>query len=381
LAETVDLEVYYCHRQTPSGQAGAGFGVAFDWDVPMFDGYSHRFLHNRARRPDVSSFWGCDTPEIAGMIERARFDAFIVQGWAMRSFWQAIAACRRSRTPVLVRGDSHLLKSRQGMWRLVKYPVYRTFIPRFDAYLVVGARSREYLLHYGARNDRMFFTPHAVDNDFFMTRAAALHPERARLRAQWGIPVDAVVALFAGKMIAVKRPQDFVRGVGRAGEDGPDIWGLMAGDGPLRPAAETLARENNWRVRFCGFRNQTEMPGVYAASDVLVLPSQESWGLVVNEAMASGLPAVVSDAVGCLPDLVKPSHTGEVFAHGDVAGLASTLSRLARDVPGMRALGEQAARHIERYSISEAVSGTLAALRAVRRQSGSASLQRHAVKG
>ena len=77
-----------------------------------------------------------------------------------------------------------------------------------------------------------------------------------------------------------------------------------------------------------GFRNQTELPGLYAAADVLVLPSDgdETWGLVVNEAFACGLPAVVSDAVGCGPDLVEEGATGAVFALDDVGSLQTRLS-------------------------------------------------------
>src|SRR5436309_3266717 len=90
LAQVVDLQVFYCHRQTPQGQGEAGFGVAFDWDIPLLDKYQCCFLPNRARKPNVSSFFGCDTPEISQIIQRELFNAFIVHGWAVKSFWQAI---------------------------------------------------------------------------------------------------------------------------------------------------------------------------------------------------------------------------------------------------------------------------------------------------
>src|SRR5438105_12969454 len=109
IAKVFDLHVFYCHRQTPEAQGAAGFGLPFDWDVPMLEGYQWRFLTNRSRHPDVSYFFGCDTPEIRQIIRDQHFDAFIVHGWAMKSFWQAIIACRKNDTPVLVRGDCQLM--------------------------------------------------------------------------------------------------------------------------------------------------------------------------------------------------------------------------------------------------------------------------------
>jgi glycosyltransferase involved in cell wall biosynthesis len=366
LAQAFDLKIYYSHRQTPGGQARAGFGVAFEWDVPLLEGYSYSFLPNRARSPDVSSFFGCNTPEIARIIRSGGFDAFIVQGWATLSFWQAIVACWQSGTPVLVRGDSQLLSPRRRLVRVAKRPLYRFFIPRFDAYLVVGQRARDYYTHYGADPARMFFTPHGVDNDFFQTRADVFRAEREHIRLAWGIPNAATVFLFVGKLTNVKQPFDFVRAVGEAARAQPNTWGLVVGDGGLRPALEAMVMKARWPVRFAGFLNQSEMPKAYVASDVLVLPStSETWGLVVNEAMASGLPAVVSDRVGCAPDLVRSGETGEVFSCGAVSQLAAILARLGGDASVVSRLGSAAQRLVQRYSPEEAVKGTVDAVQFV----------------
>jgi glycosyltransferase involved in cell wall biosynthesis len=109
---------------------------------------------------------------------------------------------------------------------------------------------------------------------------------------------------------------------------------------------------------FYGFVNQTELPAIYAAADAIVLPSRsETWGLVVNEAMACGLPAVVSDTVGCAPDLVEPRTTGAVFAMGNIAALAQAIqSVFALDLPSTR---RHLTERIEAYSPAAAASGIL----------------------
>lgn len=321
LAMRCDLTVFFAHRQTPEQQARAGFGVAFDWDVDLLSGYHSRFLTNVARRPSTDRFDGCDTPEIAEEIARGRFDAFVVPGWALRSYWQAASACRRLAVPILVRGDSQLGSQRNRAVRAAKALVFPYLLRRFDGYLYVGQRNREYLLHYGVPEHRLFFSPHCVDNDAFATaslkvRRAAPPRDRGRRRV-----------LFAGKLVARKHPADVLGAVARLHEHTEAVF---AGSGDLEADLRKIAAESALPAEFLGFVNQSELPAVYASADLLVLPSdgRETWGLVVNEAMACGIPAVVSDAVGCGPDLVDEGATGAVFPFGDVAALAAAIERV-----------------------------------------------------
>ena len=363
LARRLDLHVYFAHRQTAAGQAAAGFGVAFEWDVDLLSGYPHTFLTNVADRPSPDTFGGCNTPEIRDAIARERFDAFLVTGWNTRSFWQAITSSWRTGTPLLVRGDSHLQTPRSWSRRMAKEVAYRAFIPRFSAYLVVGQRNRDYYLHYGADPDRFFDAPHFVDIDRFGDMSS--QHDRSDLRVRHGIRPDSRVVLFAGKFTDVKRPLDFVHAVAQLADRDANVEGVMVGDGPLRPAVEDAIERTDAPIHLLGFRNQSEMPAAYALADVLALPSEhETWGLVVNEAQACGLPVVATDGVGCAPDLLVGEPSGRTYPVGDVDALADALARLtrhARTEPLQRALREI----VDRHSIAKAVDGTLAAVRFV----------------
>ena len=318
LAKACDLTVYFAHRQTGEGQANAGFGVAFEWDVDLLAGYRSRFLTNVAREPSTDRFAGCDTPGIRQEIADGRFDAFVVPGWGLRSYLQAVGACRRARVPIMVRGDSQLPGQRNAAVRLAKALAYPRMMRRFDGYLYVGKRSREYFEHYGARPSRLFFAPHCVDNDAFgsVRRTDRSSCQRARL-------------LFAGKLIERKHPLDLIRAAMLLQGRGVGVEVAFAGSGELDDGLRRAAEQAGLPVVFHGFVNQSALPATYAAADLLVLPSdgRETWGLVVNEAMACGLPAVVSDAVGCGPDLIEEGITGAVFPLGDVARLADAIAR------------------------------------------------------
>ncbi len=337
LAGRLDLTVFYAHRATANDQSKAGFGVGFEWDIDLFSGYKHEFLQNVAADPGLDHFTGVDTPEIGSRLRTGNFDAVLLTGWFRKCFLQALWAAKRQHIPVLVRGDSHLDTPRAVWKRWAKEVAYPVFLRMFDGALIVGERNRAYWRHYRYPESRMFDSPHCVDNDWFSSRST--DAARASLRSKLGIAPETIVILFAGKLVDFKRPLDVIAAARLMKMQGIDIAVLVAGAGPLDQALKTEAREAQVCLHALGFCNQSEMPGVYAAADVLVLPStgRETWGLVVNEALACGKPVLVSDAVGCAPDIA--AHVGQcaVFPMGDISALATGLQAMIRN-PFDRAL-------------------------------------------
>lgn len=359
----LDVCVLFGHAATALDQGRSGFSRDFEWDVPLLEGYPHRFLRNTAHQAGPGRFWGINTPEVASVIRRGRFDAVILLGWQHLSDWQAIIGCWTSGTPVLVRGDSNLRMHRSLAKRVLKRLVHGNCIPRFDACLAVGSWSEDYFRFYGARH--IYRAPHSIDHCHFSPVTTPALRDKAR--AVFGLPSQATVFLFAGKFIDQKRPLDFVEGVHAAANRGLPVHGLLVGDGPLKEHVAQYAQQTRAPVHFGGFRNQSEIVGAYHASDALVLPSdgRETWGLVVNEAMASGLPCLVSDHVGCGPDLIVPGITGNVFPLGSVETLAELMVQYASNRSSLRTMGDQANLHELRYSQKPSIQGVISALEAV----------------
>lgn len=328
LAKRIDLTVIYAYRATAADQADAGFEVKFDWDIDLLSGYPYEFLENKAERPGLNHFSGVDTPNVRKRLRDGNYRAVLLMGWNLKCFHQALWAAKLQHIPVLVRGDSHLDTHRSVWKRSAKELAYPIFLRCFDCALAVGLRNRAYWRHYHYPESRIFDAPHCVDNDWFAMRAT--DTARASLRKKLNITPDAHVLLFAGKLLPFKRPLDLIAAAELVKRRGFEVEVLIAGSGPLDQEMIRRARQVGVRLHMLGFCNQSQMPEVYAASDLLVLPSdgRETWGLVVNESLACGRPIIVSDDVGCAPDMAQHLGDCSVFPVGDTRALASNLAQM-----------------------------------------------------
>lgn len=358
----LDIMVHYC-MIPDAHQQGTEFGVDFEWDIPLLDGYPQRVLRNVAREPSVLRFGGCDTPEIAAIIRSSSFDVWLVNGWVAKSCLQALLACRRYGVPCLVRGESNALRPRVAWKRYL----HRLLLRQYAAALYIGALNRDFYNSLGVASNRLFFAPYCVDNTALAAAAARARPRRDAIRESWNLLPSNRVFLFCGKLSAKKRPLDLIHAAARVGLGSVNLRLLFVGDGELRAECEALAASMGVHAVFAGFLNQSRIVDAYVASDCLVLPSDsgETWGLVVNEAMACGVPALVSNQAGCHPDLVLPGDTGSVFPCGNRVALSALLQSHLDDPSIDQRQGARAAQHIAHYSIETCVRGVLQAVTSV----------------
>ena len=351
LARRRSIRVFFATNPTPEQQGRDGFGHAFSWDIDLVEGYDATFLTNIAKNPNVSNFFGCDTPDIGAHLKSGEYSVLLVFGWYLKAFVQGITAAKRLGIPVVARGDSHLGTPRSMLVKAAKALIYPPFLRQFDLALYVGQRSRQYWEHYAYPKRRLIFSPHCVDSDWFAARATS--EIRQQMRSAHGIAPDDKLALFAGKLEAIKRPSDLLHAAARLKKRGSVVTVMTAGSGHLQGEMSALADRLGVKLVQLGFRNQTGMPSVYAAADVLVLPSErESWGLVANEALACGTPIIVSDACGCSVDLARDG-AGLIYPAGDRDALAGAMENLLNGGSDAAAIKSK----IALYSVSAAVNG------------------------
>ncbi|MCP9927898.1 glycosyltransferase [Cyanobium sp. CH-040] len=368
LAATAGLEVEVLFLCLPDAQQqGVGFGKAFQWDVPLLNGYRWRVARGVRGSGDLSAYLGLwllnPLGELVCTPDGRPPDGVLITGWQCLGMLQLLVAASLRRLPILLRTEANDLRRRNWPVR----QLHRFLVGRAQAWLAIGVANARFYRAHGAVEDQIWPSPYFVDNAFFAGHAKQLGPHRESQRRAWGIPEGAFCFLFVGKLQAKKRPMDLLLALQHLieQEQPPAVHALIVGSGKLEPMCRAAVSQHRLPVSFAGFLNQGELPSAYGAADALVLPSDsgETWGLVVNEAMACGLPAIVSDQVGCAEDLVRNGRTGLVYPCGDVEALAEAMRSLSLSRDRASGMGAEARRRVmERYSVDQSAEGVEAAL-------------------
>lgn len=377
----IDLTVLY---GSLDGQVRAAadrdFAQSVRWDVDLLSGYHYVELPSHALRPGLDRFLGVASLDLFRLLRRERFDAVVILGWNYALYPLALCASLRAGIPVILRGDSvryadadETDAASEGLARarlVAKAWTLRRYIGLCSAALAVSTGNRRLLRHYGFPDDKIFSAPYAVDSSRFQLTKSEHDESRRIVRAKLGLADDVPLLLCCGKLSPVKAPSLLLSAFARLRKRGLRASLAFCGDGALRTELEArVAQERTSDVHFLGFRNQRELPSLYAAADALVIPSlREAFAMVVPEAMHAGLPVVASDRVGCVEDLVIAGQTGLVFPSGDEEALLAALTMLCEPVSGTalrRRLGDGATERMKTWTYAQTTQGLLAALDAI----------------
>jgi glycosyltransferase involved in cell wall biosynthesis len=371
---SVPFEVWYLSDHGVRPSYDVQFGKTFSWDLDTLAGYPHRFLKVNADA-DVTRFNKLRLVEpLENLFRERNVRALWVQGWQVRAYWQAVWQAHASGIPVWLRGESNDLAPVPVWKKQAKRVLLGKLFKRVNQFLYIGEANRRLYRSFGASAEQLHPAPYCVDNERFRRQAEALRPERAAIRREWNIPEDALCVLFAGKFIRKKHPFDLVTAAcdERLRKLGRPVHLLFVGSGELgdelrevchvvydhesdapRPFDSLGSNGHKPYASFTGFLNQTQISKAYVAADCLVLPSdyQETWGLVVNEALASGLACLASDACGCSEDLIAPLNPKFRFPLGDTSALSSALHSFVNQPLQSDAMRKQ----VDKFNLSVSV--------------------------
>ena len=373
----IDLRVFFGSDLSVRSYKDEGFGATVEWDVPLLDGYQSEFLPILRDKRNIS----VASPISRGIYDRLRgangtppIDVLWVHGYATINALHGMIAARALGIPVLLRAESWLRdRDRSSIKLAAKHAFFRGLRQMVDAVLPIGTLNSDYWTHYLGEDMPQFLMPYAVDNDFFRARAIAATAGRAALIRELELEPGRSVILFASKLQNRKQCIDLVEATLRLATHLPpdrQPYLLIVGDGEERANLERrVALAGATNIRFCGFRNQSELPRFFDLANVFVLPSRhEPWGLIVNEVMNAGRAIIVSDDVGSQPDLITDGVDGCVYPVNDIDALTAALVRVLT-TPGLAAsMGERARERILSWSFDQDLLGLRAALEHVGRR-------------
>lgn len=358
------LKVFYTWSQVEKeAKYDPGFGKEIAWDIPLLEGYEYEFVNNTSASPGTRHYNGIVNPGLINRIKLFKPDAVLVTGWNFKSHLQCLRYFH-NKIPVFFRGDSTLIDSQSYFKRIARNLALSWVFSHIDRAMYVGKANKDYFKAHGIKEQQLVFAPHAIDNQRF-----ASHQDHTTagntLRTSLGLEANATVFLFAGKLEPKKDPQLLLNVWKNLYL--PDAQLVFVGNGILEKALKEVAAQIP-NVHFVDFQNQQQMPAVYAMADIFVLPSKgpgETWGLAVNEAMAAGKPVLVSDACGCVQDLVEEGVNGWIFKAGDQAMLQAKIESISTDKNVLAAMGKKGSERIKQYNFEGIASAIENSLRAI----------------
>lgn len=369
-SDDVDVTALYLSDYSIRGAEDRGFGQVVKWDIDLLAGYDYRFVAHTGGTGMVSGFFSIVAPDLWNIVRTGGFDALWLHGHNLAAYHVAFAAAKSIGLPVLMRGETHLGLACPPLRAALRRPLLGAFYGLCDGFLAIGSANHAFYRAMGVPAEKISLVPYTVDNDRFIRVSSLTPEERLAVRAKLGISPDRPTVLYASKFMRRKHPDDLVRAAQKLAGEGLAFDLVMVGsgemDGELREMAEAGGPAG---VVFPGFVNQQDLPRVFGACDMFVLPSEdEPWGLIVNEAMCAGLAIIVASEVGCVADLLREGENGHSFVAGDIDGLAAALRPIISDDVLRRSMSARSREIIAGWSYRQCLDGVREQLAAIERR-------------
>jgi glycosyltransferase involved in cell wall biosynthesis len=332
------FKIAYCAESEPGRDWSFNFS---DLNIEILPGWQYR---PRRQTNPMSFKWN---PTVATSLERFRPDVVVLSGYVHPTVYQAAIWCHSHQIPygIACETSAHSTTLTGLKWQIKRW-IAGSIVRRMDFGLPVGRNAANYLQLLGARDVQMFYFPNTPDTSVIRANAERIisQNEEGGLRRHLGIPEGSKIILFVGRMIDAKRPMDVLDAFRRLGSEASDVSLVFVGDGPLLDHLKGAATEDD-RIVCTGWLTDTDKTAaLMAISSMLVLPSQhETWGAVVNEAMAAGTPVIASDRVGAATELIESGVNGLIHSVGNIADLAKAIRFLLTE-EGARSRMASAAR-------------------------------------
>ena len=328
------IKVFYTLGANTNSIIDNGFGTIENWNIDLCCGYDYEFIENISSFPSSFKYSGIKNPSLIRKIEEYSPDSIVVYGWKHQSHLSVLNYFH-GKMPIIFRGDSTTLDDSSGfsLRSYFRFIFLQWIYRKVDYVLSPGSASDQYFLKSGLKQNQIIRAEHAVDNERFRNMTKIEEEQLLELSFSLSIKPNEIVFLFAGKFIHKKDPLLLIDAFVELKKQKDNVRLLFVGNGILE---NTIKERINLlplgiasSITLLPFQNQNQIKLLYRLANVFVLPSvSETWGLSVNEALASGTPVIVSDKCGSSKDLVKKDINGLVFKSGDSQDLLKKMDMM-----------------------------------------------------
>ncbi len=308
------------------------------WELSLREGFPNETLY--LSKTDLNVRY----TKLRKCLLEHRPHAVVLYGYYQLEHWMVWWLCISLRIPMIFIGET-FERGGNPIRRVLKMMAHPIFFRQISQVISIGNKTATHYQKLRIPPERLILSKYCVDGSFFQLGPEKALEARRRVRRELGIPENSFILLFVARLFERKRPADFIEIYKRVAHN-KSVHAIIVGNGPLEESLRDRVR-NIAGIQMVGFKNQCEIRNFYHASDILIVPSQfESWGLVVNEAFACGLPAIVTSNCGVADDLVVQGESGFSYPVGDIGLAVSYVQRLLEDPKYYQNLRENAFRRV-----------------------------------
>jgi glycosyltransferase involved in cell wall biosynthesis len=360
-SKDIDLNVLFFSDFSTRDFVDPEFGKKIQWDTPLLEGYKHQFLAGTGKHiKKIRTF----QPIIFGLRKKLianNFDAVMIQGWNHYGMILGALFAKKEGLKVFLRCEAtDHVQSSSGIKRMIRDFVVSILLKKTDFFMAIGTNNKNFYLNRGVEINRIGLMPYCVDNNFFSKKSRNVN--LLDLRKHLNIVSELPIILYAGKLIKRKFPDLLLDAYISLPDPKPYL--IYVGDGEQKESLDRKIKENDLQsVRMVGFVNQSALPSYYLLADIFVLPSiNETWGLVINEAMNASCAIITTNQVGSAFDLVENGKNGFVIKPNKINELSDAL-RKCMEGQLYKKMGINSLEKIKKWGIKENVKGLTKSLK------------------
>ena len=353
----IEITALYCSDAGLRETYDKEFSQKVMWDIDLLDGYSSIFLGKNFGKRTPGGFFSLICPEIWWEILNKPYDIIWLHGYNYFAYILAFFAAKFSGKRVFYRSETHLNLKRPKWLKFVRDGILRIFFRYVDSFLAIGSLNKAYYESLGVDPSKISLVPYTVDNERFARDHTTWKDNRKNLLSQNGLDHHLPTILFCSKLAKRKNPILVIDAVKSLKDQDCNL--IIAGSGPLQAELKAYVTAlGKTNIYFMGFVNQSELPSLYSAVDIFVLPSEnEPWALVVNEVMAASLPVILGPEIGCVPDLVRHHENGIILEELTVSCLNLHFSTLLSQPQILQEMGKESQKIISNWSYDNCLDG------------------------
>lgn len=290
------------------------------------------------------------TSQTEAILDRNEIQAMVIHGWSEKGALAALIWCRKNHIPAIVMSESQEIDHSRNF---IKEFIKKIIVTNFSSALCGGESHAAYLVKLGMPRDNIFTGYDVIDNDYFTINANAIRKQRETIKKEYNLPQNYFLA--SGRFIKKKNFSRLLSAYARYRQKGaPNDWKLvLLGDGELRPnlIAQIKELQLEPHVILPGFIQYQDLPVYYGLANTFIhCSTREQWGLVVNEAMASGLPVLVSDRCGCAGELVQEGENGFTFDPYGTTEITRKMLEISEGIFSIEAMGAMSEKLIQQWT-------------------------------